>query len=631
MKRVRRAADRAVRDAAACKSAMMRAGDFSRMSPIAELERRNVIRVAGLYLVGAWLATQVASTLLPLFEAPAWIARAVVIALAIGFIPALVLSWFYALTPQGLRRDSDAPRSEFDRAASRRIDRAIIVVLLLALVCFATDKFVLAPRRAAYAAVKANAAMASAERTSTPKSIAVLPLANESGEDAEQYFSDGLSEDLITALAQFDGLKVIGRNSSFQFRGTQDDILTIGRKLGVTHLLAGSVRRDGAQVRISAELVDAADGSTAWSQRYDRPYRDLFALQDEIAHAVASALRARLLGAPVQSERPPSGNLDAYNAFLQGWFYYSRRTEPNLRKAVASFDDAVRLDPQYAYALATGSRAWMILGSTFLAGADAQPAYAKARASADRALALAPNLAVAHIARGLVLQIADFDWHGADAEVRRALELAPDDPVARFAVGFIAATLGDLPRAADDIGAALARDPLHASWHGTYAGVLAAAGRLDDAERAIRRAIELQPGAAGYHRVLASIAIARGDAAAARAAAGDEPEGTGRDLALAQALQIGADRAAADRALQDAIATHAGTSAYAIAQIHALRHDADAAFDWLERARAAREPGLAGLLYDPLLASLRADARFAAFCRGLGLPAPAPPPAASTP
>jgi TolB-like protein len=179
-------------------------------------------------------------------------------------------------------------------------------------------------------------------------SIAVLPLANEGAEASQQYFSDGISEDLITALSQFPGLKVIGRTSAFQFRDSKDDSRSIGAKLGVAHLLEGSVRRSGEVVRVSTELIDTADGATKWSERYDRPYKDLFALQDEITRAVVVALRAKLLPsehAAAQTERPPSGSLEAYNALLQGQFYYSRRTDPDVRKAIEYYTLATHIDP----------------------------------------------------------------------------------------------------------------------------------------------------------------------------------------------------------------------------------------------------------------------------------------------
>jgi TolB-like protein len=291
-------------------------------------------------------------------------------------------------------------------------------------------------------------------RSGSPQatSIAVLPLVNESGEVSQQYFSDGISEDLITALSRFPGLKVIGRTSAFQFKDTKEDSRSIGVKLGVAHLLVGSVRRSGDMVRVSTELIDTADGSTQWSEHYDRPYGDLFALQDEITRAVTATLRAKLLpgeAASAQSERPPGGGLEAYNAMLQGRFYSFKNTEADMRAAINYYTQATQLDPRYALAWSRLSLAQIGLGEQFLSAPQARVAYAKAREEAERALALAPDLAMAHNARGSVLQIVDLDWRGAEAEYRRAVALAPNDGEMIFALGNLLATYGKIEQAID--------------------------------------------------------------------------------------------------------------------------------------------------------------------------------------
>jgi TolB-like protein/Tfp pilus assembly protein PilF len=453
-------------------------------------------------------------------------------------------------------------------------------------------------------------------------SIAVLPLANESGEASQQYFSDGISEDLITALSQFPGLKVIGRSSAFQFRDSKEDSRSIGSKLGVAHLLEGSVRKSGDMIRVSAELIDTSDGSTQWTDRYDRPYKDLFALQDEITRAVAGALRAKLLPgeqAAAQSERPPSGSLKAYNALLQGRFYNSRETEADDRKAIASFTQATQLDPRYALAWAELARVWVGLGSVHAA----PESYAKGREAADRALALSPALPAAHLAKGYVLESADFDWRGAEAEFRRALTLAPNDAQAMFSFGSLLATLGEPDRAVELTREALATEPLRTNWHALLAFYLTGLNRIDEAEGAIRRAIELQPGATAYNGVLTIIETRRGDAQAALVAAQQESPGTFQDIALAFARQIGGDRATADAALRTLIDRRASRSAYQIAEVYALRNDANATFEWLDRSWSNRDTGIEFLLYDPFILRYKDDPRFAAFCRKVGLPTPA--------
>ncbi|MHB8478160.1 MAG: TIR domain-containing protein [Steroidobacteraceae bacterium] len=454
-------------------------------------------------------------------------------------------------------------------------------------------------------------------------SIAVLPLVNESGEANQQYFSDGISEDLITALAQFPGLKVIGRTSAFQFRDSKEDSRSIGAKLGVAHLLEGSVRKSVDMIRVSAELIDTVDGSTQWSEHYDRHYKDLFALQDEITRAVAGALRTKLLPgehAAEQSDRPPGGSLEAYNALLQGSFYIARRTEADVGKAIEYYTQATQLDPRYALAWSRLSRAWTLLGFNFLDGAPLQAAFANAREAADRALALSPELAAAHLARGDLLQVVDLDWRGAEAEFRRAMSLAPNDAEAKLLFGRQLAILGELAPAIDLTRQALTTDPLRASSYALLAYYLSAVNRLDDAERAIRRAIELQPAAAFHHWRLAYIEIQRGNSQAALAAAQQEPPGVFQDIALALARQIGSDRSAADAALRMLIDKHGGSWGYHVAEAYALRNDVKATFEWLDRAWSSRDPGIQLLLYDPLVLRYKDDPRFAAWCRKVGLP-----------
>ena len=457
------------------------------------------------------------------------------------------------------------------------------------------------------------------------RSIAVLPFVNMSGDQNQEYFSDGVSEDLIVTLSQFPGLKVIGHTSSFQFRDSKEDSRNIGAKLGVAHLLEGSVRRSGDIVRVSAELINTADGSAQWSERYDRPYKELFALQDEITRAVATALRTQLIPgerAAAQSDKPPSGSLDAYNALLQGRFYFSRITEDDMRKSIEYYTQATELDPHYALAWSWVSRAWSNLSADFLEGAPAQSAYAKARAAADRALVLSPDLAFAHLARADLLEFADFDWRGAEGEYRQALALAPNDAPAQFGLGQLLATLGDADRAIELTQQALATEPLRANvyyWLGSYyLGI----NRFDEAERAIRRAIELQPTAQSFHVQLAIIEIKRGHAQGALAAAQREPPGAWKDAALALAQQISANPSAADAALRALIDKNASLAPYQIAQVYALRNDAKETFAWLDRAWSDRDPGIQYLLLDPFILRYRDDPRLADFCRKVGLPTP---------
>ena len=594
---------------------------------IAELKRRNVIRMAGLYLVSAWLLVQVGATLLPVFDAPPWTMKALVLTLAVAFVPALAVAWIFELTPQGLKRDADVPPSEsIAPKTARMLDRAIIVLLAIAVGYFAFDKFVLSPHREAVLVAETTrvaSARVTAQRIDLGNSIAVLPLANASKDADQQFFADGLSDSLIATLSKFSGLKVIGRTSSFQFRDSQEDARTIGRKLGVEYLLSGSVQHAGESVRITVELVATREGTILWSHHYDRPYKDLFALQDDMATAIGGVLKARLLpGQKARNDRPPGGDLRAYLAFLQGNYYADIGREAEVRAAIVELGKATRIDPSYAMAWAELSRVWTSLAATALSGDEARDAYSEARRSGDRALALDPELAYAHIARGWLLENADLDWAGATREYKAAMRLAPELMQNRFSVGSMLALQGQLQDAVRLSREALATDPLAGNWWIWLAAYLSALGRLDEAEAAIRKAIQLKPDGSNAWTQLAIIELQRGDAKAALEAAKNEPEGVWREIALAMALQAGKDRAAADAALANLIADYGDVAAYQVAQVQALRNDADATFEWLERARANRDPGVGNTMIDPLVMRYKEDPRLAAFCETVGLPPP---------
>ena len=595
------------------------------MSFLAELKRRNVIRMAGLYLVAAWLITQVAGTLLPMFDAPAWIARTVVIVLAIGFIPALVFAWVFELTPGGLKRDEDVPPEQsIGRETGRRMEHMTVVVLVLALGYFAFDKFVLAPRRVVASvaeAVQSNRKAMVAKVADD--SIAVLPLANGGGRD-QQFFSDGLSESLIVALSQFDGLQVIGRNSAFQFRDSKDDAATIGRKLGVAHLLEGSVQHAGDVVRISVELINATTGRTLWSQQYDRPYTDLFKLQDEITKAVADALKARLLStdiAAAQSDRPPSGKVEAYQALLQGNFYANRRTAPDVKIAIRHYQQALALDPGYALAYAKVSQMQSSLLTNYLPpppGESRRLALA-ARQNAERALQLAPQLSKAHLARGTVLDYLDGDLLNAEPEYRQAVALAPQDAQAVRTLATLQRNLGQYDAGIAGLRHATQLDPLSApAWQNLSLGLLAS-GRDREAEIAIRKALDLNPLAVGYRGYLAVILALQGKSAEAVAMAGQEQDPFWRNWGLAMAHELNGERAKSEPYLQQLIVRNADDAAMQIAMVYAVRKQPDEMFRWLEHARETGDPGIFELRSMYFVVDYRDDPRFIAFARKIGV------------
>ena len=373
-----------------------------RHSLLAELERRNVIRMAGLYLVGAWLLVQVASTLLPVFEVPTWTLRALVTTLALAFVPAMVFAWVFELTPDGIRRDDEvAADPTRDAHTAQRMDRWIVAVLSLALVYFCVDKFVFAPRREAALVVatkqsaKAEAvteAVTQASRNALDNSIAVLPFVNMSDDKGNQFFSDGISEELLNVLVHVDGLSVASRTSSFGYRDTTLSTQAIGRELKVSHVLEGSVRKSGNKVRITAQLIDAVHDRHLWSKTYDRNLTDIFAIQDEIANAIVDALRDTMAAdtaRAVVKVQADTQNMQAYELYLKAREKFIARTD--LAGSIQLFERVVALDPQFARgweglaAVAVIAPGWDLIDRDY-------PALA-ARA-ADRALQLDPTLSM---------------------------------------------------------------------------------------------------------------------------------------------------------------------------------------------------------------------------------------------
>ena len=404
------------------------------MSLLAELKRRNVIRMAGLYFVGAWLLVQVAGTVLPWFAVSASVLRGLVLVLVIGFVPALVFAWVFELTPEGIRRDAEVtPEQSIAPQTAQRMNRLIVALLLLAVTYFGFDKFVLAPKReAALVATTAQVVkaetLASAEATVDDKSIAVLPFVDMSQEKDQEYFSDGLSEEILNLLAQIRDLKVIGRTSSFAFKGRNEDLRKIGNTLGVAYLLEGSVRKSGNDLRITAQLIEVEGGSHLWSQTYDRKLENVFAIQSEIAAAIAEALKINLIGAgqaaPVAQA---AASLPAYELFLQARRLIQGRTRSGLEAARGLLEEALKLDPNYAAALAAQAQTLYMLNNAGGGYGDLplEQAIAMAQPLVERALALDPKLAEAHAVQSLLFS-SQRDFPRAEAALSRALALNPN-------------------------------------------------------------------------------------------------------------------------------------------------------------------------------------------------------------
>jgi len=597
-----------------------------------ELKRRNVIRFAGLYLVGSWLLVQVASTVLPMFGAPEWLPRSVVILLTIGFVPALIFSWVFELTPQGLKRDEDvAPEESIAPQTARRMNRMIIAVLLLAVAYFAVDKFALNPRRE-----KSAARMSSSESNAAPnaKSVAVLAFANLSDDKGSEYFSDGISEELLTVLQKIPGLHVAARTSAFSFKGKNATAQEIGEKLGVAHLVEGSVRKAGDVVRIAARLTQANTGEEQWSENYTRNLKDVFAVQTEIAQTIVEQLRGQLTGgaanpttkAEIQAEvraavKGGTKNIQAHESYLQGRFFANRHSEKETGQARVAYQRAVELDPKFALAWAglAQTHVWDCNYATEGGQKGFNEHLSAARDAVGRALALEPDLPDALFPRATIETNFDYNWKAAAETLRKALALTPQDPALLMWAGNLAAARGEMTESLEFNRRAVALDPVNAQAREFLASALSVTGKQEEARAEYARAIELNPSAPNSHAGVGLTYLLERRFEEAAVAAQKDAADWARLLIVSCARWSQKRIPESDAALAELIANTSETGAYQIAEVYAYRNDKDHAFEWLERARRQRDAGLPGLRADTLLPNLHDDPCWNAFLRTMGL------------
>ena len=602
------------------------------MGLLGELKRRNVIRMAGLYLVGAWLVTQVAGTLLPMFEAPGWVARTVVIFIAIGFVPMLVFSWIYELTPDGLKRDTEVPpERSMTQQTGRRLDFAIIAVLLVAVVYFAVDRFVFEPRRiaqarsemgsesfsAGQAAARGNAR--NAESDSDPisaRSIVVLPFADMSQAKDQEYLSDGLAEELLNLLARVPQLRVISRSSAFSFKGKAIDLGTIGKQLDVAHVLEGSVRKAGNAVRITVQLIDARSDAHIWSETYDRPLDNIFAIQDEIAAAVVSKLKITLLGAaPKTTVTDPV----AYTLYLQGLEQARIGSAASLETAVKMYQQALAISPEYA-------QAWEGLGKSYLNQTargmrDTEEGTRLAREATNHALAINPESAGAYSDLAWIANAYDRDMPASVRYTERALALNSGSIDVLFIAGLTARSLGHPDVAARIYRHIAALDPANPGAYGQLGKALAFSGRDDEAIASFRKLIELSPAFGGVRHWLSLVWLKRDGPAGAEQAlalAADEPTESYRLETQAMAYHALGRNAESDAAMAALTAKYEEGASYNIAYAYAFRGEPDRAFAWLEKALQHKDSGMTELISQPMFAPLYNDPRWLLFLRKFG-------------
>src|SRR5688572_4062885 len=416
-------------------------------------------------------------------------------------------------------------------------------------------------------------------------SVAVLPFVNMSSDPEQEYFSDGLSEQVLNLLSKVPGLRVIARTSSFAFKGKDMDVATIGQRLNVAYVLEGSVRKSGNRVRINAQLIDTANSSHQWSETYDRELSDIFSLQDEIALAVVHELQVALQSDELPSRSTKTG-IEAFNLFLRGEFLRAQHTEESLNRAVEYYEKALGIDPQYAEAWAALAYVHTILANEGFT--DFSIGFEKARASARKAHNLNPNLARAHLALGSVQQFHDWDWIAADASFDKAIALAPGDADVLANASFSANLLGDLDLGMDLCKQAVAHDPVAPFPRSTLAASYMYAGQLDQAEKEMRATLEISPDFSFGRYLLGVILLLKGQATPALKVALEQSNELWGLALLPLAYYAAGQVDASDAALKKLIEVGADKSAYQIAEAYAFRGQHDLAFTWLDRAYSQR-------------------------------------------
>ena len=461
-------------------------------------------------------------------------------------------------------------------------------------------------------------------------SIAVLPFVNMSGDEENEYFADGLSEELLNVLAKIRGLRVASRTSAFSFKGKDVDIPTVARKLNVATVLEGSVRKSGNRVRITAQLIEVASDSHLWSETYDRQLDDIFAVQDDIAQSVVKELQVTLMGARVSSavavaevRRAVAGRADnpqAFQLYLQGKFYADRATQADTDKAVALFREALAIEPDFPLAWAGMSLVQQAQAGYGFAPID--QGYEEAREAAKRAVAMAPELAEGHVALGHIAQSYDRDWSVADASFRRALELAPGDVHALQAAAGLARILGRQEEAVALVRQTVARDPLSARTHRMAGNVYLIGGDWEAAAASFAMAIDINPTGTLAFAFLAITRVLQRRFDEALPLAERETHDVFRKVALAVVHHAAGREAQSASALQELIDGFAWTAAYQVAEVFAYRGEIDKAFEWLETAFRQNDPGVIYSGSDPFLTPLREDARWATFIGRLGFDRP---------
>ncbi len=544
---------------------------------LAELKRRKVFNVALAYIVGGWALAQGVAQVLPVFDIPIWVVRTIVVLIVLGFPIALALSWFFDLTRYGIVRTPD-----LDRSGSN---------------------------------INQPGPRIRGPSSGEEKSIAVLPFTDLSPNRDHDYFSDGIAEEILTALSKIDNLCVAARRSSFWFKDQKADVREIARKLNVGHVLEGAVRRDGNRVRITAELINAENGFTIWSDTFEREMESIFALQDEITSATVDALKLKLnISSPTASS---SRNMDAYDAYLQGLFQSDKGTEDALRKSIDYFQTALERDPKFGRAWTGIAKAWLWLADAHVAPTEAYP---KVRDAAVNALKINKNDAEAHVYLAEAKRILDWDLCGAEKEFSRAFDLDSNSTPSNYFIAAFHAAIGDREKALEYLQRTSRIDPA-SLWVNNFACELYRYfGLNDEALAAGERALQLDPTFLYGEPLIAALYREMGrfdDAIALFEKARSISGKGGFGLAITYAKMGRRDDAL--RTLEAVMSSRSYTPGDAVAHVYVALGDYETAFRELDRARDERSSSLHMVGIAPEFAALRPDKRFMSLLKKIGL------------
>jgi TolB-like protein/Tfp pilus assembly protein PilF len=581
------------------------------------LKQRKLVQWTLAYVAAAFALLQGIDIIAQRFGWPEQTMRFVIIALSVGLFVTLVLAWYHG-----------------ERGAQRVTGTELLILaLLLAIGGGLLWRFVSIARGPTE---QSGAARASAESKSeiNAKSVAVLAFANLSDDKGSEYFSDGISEELLTVLQKIPGLHVAARTSAFSYKGKNATAQEIGQKLGVAHLVEGSVRKAGDVVRIAARLTQANTGEEQWSENYTRNLKDVFAVQTELAQTIVEQLKGQLNGgaanpetkaaiqAQVQAaEKGGTKNVEAHESYLQGRFFLNRHSEKETGQARVAFERAVELDPNFALAWAglAQTHVWDCNYGTEGGQKGFKDHLAAARDAVERALAIEPDLPDALYPKAVIETNFDYNWKGAAETLRKALALAPQDPTLLEWAGSLAFTRSQPQQGFDLSRRAVALDPVNARARAILANSLSNAGNQEESRAEYARVIELNPSAPNSYAALGMTYLLQGKFEEAARAAEKDTADWARLLTVSCARWGQKRVPESDAALAELIAKNGEVAAYQIAEVYGYRNDRDKAFEWLDRARRQRDAGISGLRPDVLLKSLHDDPRWDALLRTLGL------------